>query len=65
MDSDPALAAEALLTLVDSDAPPLRLLLGNLAYDLAFDVSRQRMEVWSQWEKVSRAAEHGIPAPTA
>ncbi len=65
VDSAPALAAEALLTLVDSDTPPLRLLLGNLAYDLAFDVSRKRMEVWSQWETVSRAAEHGIPAPTA
>ena len=63
VDSDPGLAAEALLTLVDSDDPPLRLLLGNVAYDLAFDVYRQRMDGWSQWEAVSRAAEHAIAEP--
>ena len=63
VDSDPALAAEALLTLVDSDDPPLRLLLGNLAYDTAFAACRQRMAVWSGWESVSRAAERGIADP--
>ena len=63
VDSDPALAAEALLALVDSDDPPLRLLLGNVAYDTAFVVSRQRMDVWSKWEAVSRAAEHAVPSP--
>jgi len=63
VDSDPALAAEALLALVDSDDPPLRLLLGNVAYDTAFAVSRQRMDVWSKWEAVSRAAEHAVPSP--
>jgi NAD(P)-dependent dehydrogenase (short-subunit alcohol dehydrogenase family) len=65
VDSDPGLAADALLALVDSDDPPLRLLLGNLAYDMAFDISRQRMDVWSRWEAVSRAAEHGIPGPVS
>ncbi|WP_169985384.1 SDR family oxidoreductase [Microbispora sp. H10836] len=63
VDSDPRLAAEAVLKLVGSDDPPLRLLLGGTAYDLAFDVSRQRMETWARWEEVSRAAEHAIPAP--
>jgi len=61
VDSEPHLAAEALLTLVDAADPPLRLLLGSVAYDLAFDVSRQRMDSWSRWETVSRAAEHGVP----
>jgi NAD(P)-dependent dehydrogenase (short-subunit alcohol dehydrogenase family) len=64
VDSEPRLAAEALMTLVNSDNPPLRLLLGSMVYDLAFDLSRQRMETWAGWEEVSRAAEKAIPAPT-
>ncbi|GAA2787922.1 SDR family NAD(P)-dependent oxidoreductase [Kitasatospora aburaviensis] len=63
VDSDPKLAATALLQLVDSDEPPLRLLLGSMVYDLAFDIARTRMETWAQWETVSRAAEHAVPAP--
>jgi NAD(P)-dependent dehydrogenase (short-subunit alcohol dehydrogenase family) len=65
IDSEPRLAAEALLKLVDSEDPPLRLLLGSMVYDLAFDVSRQRMATWAAWEQVSRAAEHAVPAPGA
>ncbi|QYC42090.1 putative oxidoreductase [Nonomuraea coxensis DSM 45129] len=63
VDSEPRLAAEALLKLVDSDDPPLRLLLGSMVYDLAFDLSRSRMATWAAWEQVSRAAEHAVPAP--
>ncbi|MEV8630586.1 SDR family oxidoreductase [Streptosporangium sp. NPDC051023] len=63
VDSDPRLAAEAVLRLVDSEDPPLRLLLGGMVYDLAFDVSRRRMDTWASWEEVSRAAEHAVPAP--
>ncbi|MEV4290549.1 SDR family oxidoreductase [Nonomuraea bangladeshensis] len=63
VDSEPRLAAEALLKLVDSDDPPLRLLLGSMVYDLAFDISRQRMATWAAWEQVSRDAEHAVPAP--
>ncbi|MFI2710048.1 SDR family oxidoreductase [Micromonospora sp. NPDC018662] len=63
VDSEPRLAAEALLRLVDSDDPPLRLLLGSMVYDLAFDISRRRMDTWARWERVSRAAEHAVPAP--
>ncbi|MFF4185391.1 SDR family NAD(P)-dependent oxidoreductase [Streptomyces sp. NPDC001691] len=65
VDSDPKLAAAALLKLVDSDEPPLRLLLGSMVYDLAFDIARTRMATWAAWEQVSRAAEHAIPAPAA
>nr|WP_062341608.1 SDR family NAD(P)-dependent oxidoreductase [Herbidospora sakaeratensis] len=65
VDSLPELAAHAVMTLVDSDDPPLRLLLGSLVYDLAFDVSRTRMETWAAWEEVSRAAEKAVPAPAA
>ncbi|MEU5724604.1 SDR family oxidoreductase [Micromonospora sp. NPDC047738] len=63
IDSEPRLAAEALLKLVDSDDPPLRLLLGSMIYDLAFDISRRRMDTWAGWEQVSRAAEHAVPTP--
>lgn len=65
VDSEPRLAAEALMKLVDSDDPPLRLLLGSMIYDLAIDVSRQKMETWAAWESVSRAAEHAVPAPAS
>lgn len=63
VDSLPHLAAEAVLKLVDSDRPPLRLLLGSAAYDIAFEVTRQRMATWAEWEETSRAAEHAVPAP--
>ncbi|WP_435737914.1 SDR family NAD(P)-dependent oxidoreductase [Cellulosimicrobium sp. PMB13] len=63
VDSDPRLAADAMLTLVDSDDPPLRLLLGSMVYDLAHDVSRRRADDWAAWEEVSRAAEHAVDAP--
>ncbi|GAA3392401.1 SDR family oxidoreductase [Cryptosporangium minutisporangium] len=63
IDSEPRLAAEAVVKLVDSDDPPLRLLLGSMVYDLAFDISRRRMDTWASWEPVSRAAEHAVPAP--
>ncbi|MDG4805471.1 SDR family oxidoreductase [Micromonospora sp. WMMD1120] len=63
IDSEPRLAAEALLRLVDSDDPPLRLLLGSMVYDLAFDISRRRMDTWAGWEAVSRAAERAVAAP--
>jgi NAD(P)-dependent dehydrogenase (short-subunit alcohol dehydrogenase family) len=62
-DSMPDLAATALLTLVDSDNPPLRLLLGSMVYDLAFELSRGRMATWAEWEKISRAAEQAVPQP--
>ncbi|GAB2454464.1 NAD(P)-dependent dehydrogenase (short-subunit alcohol dehydrogenase family) [Conyzicola lurida] len=65
IDSDPKLAADAVMKLVDSDEPPSRLLLGDMVYDLAFTISEQRMTDWKSWEKVSRAAEHAIPDPGA
>ncbi|MDN9008801.1 SDR family oxidoreductase [Brevibacillus laterosporus] len=63
IDSDPRLAAEALMKLVNSDNPPLRLILGSVVYDLAMNTYNERMATWEQWEAVSRAAEKGIPAP--
>ncbi|MDX6745044.1 SDR family NAD(P)-dependent oxidoreductase [Actinocorallia sp. A-T 12471] len=64
VDSAPALAAEALLKLVDSETPPLRLILGSMVYDLAVDITHARLETWSSWEPISRSAEHPTPTPT-
>jgi NAD(P)-dependent dehydrogenase (short-subunit alcohol dehydrogenase family) len=50
IDSDPRLAAEAMMRLADSDDPPLRLLLGSMVYDLAFEIARQRMTTWAACE---------------
>ncbi|WP_419394242.1 SDR family oxidoreductase [Cytobacillus praedii] len=62
-DSDPKLAAEAMMKLVNSDNPPLRLILGSLVYDLAIDHTEKRISTWKEWEAVSRSAEFAIPAP--
>lgn len=63
VDSDPKLAAEAIMKLVNSENPPLRLILGSLLYDLAVENAEKRISTWKEWESVSRSAEHGIPAP--
>lgn len=63
VDSDPALAAEAVLALVESDDPPLRLILGDVVLDAAIAAARQRISTWTAWAEVSRAAEHAIAEP--
>ncbi|AEI42962.1 SDR family oxidoreductase [Paenibacillus mucilaginosus] len=63
VDSDPQLAAQALMKLVDSEDPPLRLILGSMVFDAAIHSYEQRIATWKSWETVSRAAEKGIPAP--
>ena len=63
VDSDPKLAAEAIMKMVNSENPPLRLILGSLVYDLAVENAEKRISTWKEWESVSRSAEHGIPAP--
>ncbi|RCV57804.1 SDR family NAD(P)-dependent oxidoreductase [Marinitenerispora sediminis] len=63
VDSLPEVAAEAVMKLVSGDDPPLRLLLGSMVYDLAFEQTRKRMATWAEWEETSRAAERPVPAP--
>ena len=62
-DSEPHHAAEAVMKLVASDDPPLRLVLGSAVLDAMIDVTRRRIETWEQWQEVSRAAEHAVPMP--
>jgi NADP-dependent 3-hydroxy acid dehydrogenase YdfG len=63
VDSDPSLAAEALMKLVASNNPPQRLILGSAVYDLAMEAIKERIATWEDWEAVSRASEFAIPAP--
>jgi NAD(P)-dependent dehydrogenase (short-subunit alcohol dehydrogenase family) len=56
VDADPALAARALLTLADSDDPPLRLVLGAAVYDAIPAISAQRAAELEAWKEVSCAA---------
>jgi NAD(P)-dependent dehydrogenase (short-subunit alcohol dehydrogenase family) len=63
VDSEPRLAAEAVMRLVESDDPPLRLILGSAVLDAAIAMTRARIDTWKRWEDVSRAAEHAVPMP--
>lgn len=50
--------AEAVLKLVDTSNPPLRLLLGKVGLPLVKQVYAQRFAVWEEWAEVSEKA-HG------
>jgi NAD(P)-dependent dehydrogenase (short-subunit alcohol dehydrogenase family) len=53
---DPEATAEAVLKLVDTNDPPLRLGLGNSILPRARDAYRERLATWEAWEDVSNAA---------
>jgi NAD(P)-dependent dehydrogenase (short-subunit alcohol dehydrogenase family) len=55
---DPAATTAAILKLVDAQNPPLRLLLGKFAYDMARAGFDHRVAEFDQWKEVSVAA-HG------
>ncbi|WP_369134074.1 SDR family NAD(P)-dependent oxidoreductase [Modestobacter sp. I12A-02662] len=55
---DPAAAAQALLTIVDSDAPPLRVLFGQGFYPMLQQTYADRLKTWADWQDLSAAA-HG------
>ncbi|BAV04728.1 NADP-dependent 3-hydroxy acid dehydrogenase YdfG [Filimonas lacunae] len=55
---NPAATANALLMLVDSDNPPLRLLLGKTTYPWVKYTYEERLKTWESWQDVSVAA-HG------
>lgn len=64
MYGDPAATAEAVLKVVDADAPPLRLFLGAVNLPFARQVYEQRLATWDSWADVSTKA-HGAPATAA
>lgn len=53
----PQATAGAMLTLVNSENPPLRLLLGKDAYPQVKQVYESRLAEWEAWQKVSVAAQ--------
>ncbi|GLX10080.1 SDR family NAD(P)-dependent oxidoreductase [Microbispora sp. NBRC 16548] len=55
---DPAAAARALLKIVDSDNPPLRVLFGQGFYPMLRQVYADRLKTWADWQDLSREA-HG------
>ncbi|WP_309235339.1 SDR family NAD(P)-dependent oxidoreductase [Amycolatopsis sp. SID8362] len=55
---DPAAAAQVLLTIVDSDNPPLRVLFGQGFYPMLQQAYADRLKTWADWQDLSAAA-HG------
>jgi NAD(P)-dependent dehydrogenase (short-subunit alcohol dehydrogenase family) len=55
---DPAAAVKPMLAIVDAAEPPLRILLGSLAFDFANAGYQERLRVWAEWETTSREADH-------
>ena len=54
---NPDLAAQALLETLDRDDPPFRLLLGNIACEVATDRYETRVKEFRAGEQVARAAD--------
>jgi NAD(P)-dependent dehydrogenase (short-subunit alcohol dehydrogenase family) len=60
---DPAATPAALLKVVDSDDPPLRLLLGYGTVDFVTGEYESRIALWREWQEVSTAAHGWVPPP--
>ncbi len=56
-DGDPTKAGPALLEIVQSETPPLRVLFGASAYDRVMDGYQRRLAGWRTWEKLSRSTD--------
>jgi hypothetical protein len=54
---NPARAAQVLLELVADPDPPLRLLLGNAAYDLTTGAYQTRLSTWAAREDLTRSVD--------
>src|ERR1700744_2121109 len=54
---NPVATREAILTLVDSDNPPLRLFLGESPIRIAVADYGSRLATWAQWQQVAAAAQ--------
>ncbi|WP_433514865.1 SDR family NAD(P)-dependent oxidoreductase [Nonomuraea sp. CA-143628] len=59
---DPAAAAQALLTLVDADNPPLRILFGQGFYPMIQQAYTDRLKMWADWQNLSAQAQGGADA---
>ncbi|WP_218105102.1 hypothetical protein [Micromonospora rhizosphaerae] len=62
---DPAAAAQALLKIVDSDNPPLRILFGQGFYPMLQQVYADRLKTWADWRDLSVEAHGKLDQETA
>jgi len=58
---DPKATAPAVLNLVDSDVPPLRLILGDWLLPMVKKFYQERIDTWEMWADVSNAAQGKKP----
>ncbi|MFI5735611.1 SDR family NAD(P)-dependent oxidoreductase [Kribbella sp. NPDC051587] len=58
---DPEAAAQALLKIVDSDAPPLRILFGQGFYPMIQQAYTDRLKTWADWQTLSAQAQGTHP----
>ena len=54
---DPEATDEAILKIVDSDNPPLRLFLGAMPNQIIKDVYAKRLNEWDEWNDVAVKAQ--------
>jgi NAD(P)-dependent dehydrogenase (short-subunit alcohol dehydrogenase family) len=54
---NPVATRDAILALVDSDDPPLRLFLGEAPLRIAVEDYGSRLATWAQWQQVAAAAQ--------
>jgi NAD(P)-dependent dehydrogenase (short-subunit alcohol dehydrogenase family) len=59
---DPAAAGRALLDIVDSANPPLRVFFGAQANEIVPQVYADRIETWANWRELAVAAQGHTPA---
>ncbi len=55
---DPVRGAEAIIKAVESDDPPLHLVLGKMALDRARDALSKRLVIFDEWEAVTLSADY-------
>jgi NAD(P)-dependent dehydrogenase (short-subunit alcohol dehydrogenase family) len=55
--ADPRATSGAVFTVVDAEAPPLRLFLGNTGLPRVRDVYKTRIAEWEEWTEVSNLAQ--------
>ncbi|MBL1080193.1 SDR family NAD(P)-dependent oxidoreductase [Nocardia sp. 2] len=59
--ADPSAAARALITIVDAENPPLRVLFGSTALPHVTAVYHERLRTWNNWAEVSNEAQGNPP----
>ena len=59
---EPAATAAAILKLIDTEKPPLRLFLGSMPLPIARQRYDERLPTWESWSDVSEAPQGNLAA---